>query len=182
MKAIRSEKGTAWLMVMFCMAFVIGIMLKGCIPQPAHAEEFRRAADIGPDWKAHEDKIAEFLMKKEPRFKIRPIILYRKGDPALFLETFGAQADTVYAWFQSGIVTFRMDYDVNKEPEILAHEMYHAFAWINSLKFECPAMEERAAYQIQSEYMKEELNGEGIFPSPFFLATLSCPPKWRLSQ
>jgi hypothetical protein len=90
---------------------------------------------------------------------------------AYYGESYENQSDVI-ALAKDGDIILAQGYDVEAEPEVLLHELYHVVVTENDIRHRCRAEEERAAYDLQIEYVDEI--GFGRKPSPLFLLFLNC--------
>lgn len=90
---------------------------------------------------------------------------------AYYGDSYENQSDVI-ALAKDGDIILAQGYDVEAEPEVLLHELFHVVVTENEIQYRCRAEEERAAYDLQIEYADEI--GFGRKPSPLFLLFLNC--------
>lgn len=129
-----------------------------------------------PHLKAKERELLNYIAAKtgEDVEHISPTYEFwtpQEINKAYYGDSYENQRDVI-ALEQDGNIILAQGYDVNAEPEVLLHELYHVVVSENKLEHRCLAEEERAAYSLQIEYVEEM--GSGRKPSPFFMMFLNC--------
>jgi hypothetical protein len=105
-----------------------------------------------------------------PRYEYWPIDRMNK---VFYAEHYSGQ-ENVLALTIEGLIILPPDFDENKQPEVLLHELFHLAVWENGVKYQCIGAEEQHAYRIQEKYVKEVLDGNGMIPDPFMVFLMQC--------
>lgn len=81
----------------------------------------------------------------------------------------------VQALYKEGVVFLRDDFTVRADAFVLLHELVHHVQHSNGAQFECPAEQEREAYEVMDKYV--EVSGNGEKTDPFFKLLMVCRPE-----
>lgn len=86
------------------------------------------------------------------------------------------EQEDVIAVLVGNTIVLPETFDLERQPEILLHELFHLVVFENDIQFPCLALEEQAAYTLSNKYVIEERNGFGILASPLYIMMLRCNP------
>lgn len=163
--SVFAKRITAFLM-MTVVAVVAGDM---AIASVAKSVAFSRI-------KAKELELLQYIEVKtgEPTGEISPVYEFwtpTEINRAYYGDNYEGQMDVI-ALAKDNTIILAKGFNVDLEPEVLLHELYHVVVSENRIEYGCRAEEERAAYDLQIDYVDEI--GFGRKPAALFLLFLRC--------
>jgi hypothetical protein len=140
--------------------FLVSLLISSALAFPAAATE------TFEEW---EDRLIAYIAENtfiEPNDE-RPIYKFMSGSQmgAIY---FGNKKNIdgleILGLNLGEVVILRKEFDPNKQPEILLHELFHFFIGATGKRqqFACVAAEEALAYELQNKFVAEERGGKGI--------------------
>lgn len=123
-----------------------------------------------------EDKLLAFIERETgydtsrivPRYEYWPVA---KLNQVYYQANYSGQ-ENVLALAIEGTIMLPIGFEVELQPEVLLHELFHLVVWENGIEFPCIGAEEQAAYRLQDKFVEE--TGQGMKSDPFFVLLMGC--------
>jgi|GEM_PF-5993640 len=137
---------------------------------PVQQERLRQRVDELVQWIAARSSYPS-TVKRQPEFVFLSPEIIRHGFSNISLG-YNVNTSSVRAAQVKGTIYLPDTFTLGRDDYMLLHELVHHLQDESGRSFECLAMREREAYELQTAFVTE--TGSGLVPNDMFMLMLRC--------